>query len=190
MSLLIHEHRRHLKQLRSHLDVVFQAKVGLAIYNRLLLIPLFQQATHVACYLPQKGEVPTSPIIEYLWQQQKYCYLPVLSPTLPKTLTFHPYQPTTSLRANRYGILEPTTSSSIAIEALDVVIVPLVGFDAKCHRIGMGVGYYDRTFACRKINNLPVLIGIAYDMQKIDNFEPEVWDIPMDIVVTETTTYP
>jgi len=67
------------------------------------------------------------------------------------------------------------------------VLVPLVGFDLSRNRMGMGGGFYDRSFAHRRDNNgKPLLIGVAYDIQQADTVYPEWWDVKLDIIVTES----
>jgi 5-formyltetrahydrofolate cyclo-ligase len=75
---------------------------------------------------------------------------------------------------------------------LDLMLVPLVGFDGACNRIGMGGGFYDRTLAYlrrRRHWRRPRLIGIAHECQRVDRIDPRPWDIPLDAVVTEQGVY-
>ena len=76
-------------------------------------------------------------------------------------------------------------------EAIDLVLVPLVAFDPQRNRIGMGGGFYDRSFAFRKNPDQPrpVLIGVAHELQKVDLLEPEPWDVQLDMVVTDQAVY-
>jgi len=93
---------------------------------------------------------------------------------------------------NRYGIPEPDVSPhrALAADELAGAIVPLVGFDAHGHRLGMGGGWYDRTFAGRQRSTAgAVLLGAAFDLQRVDGIEPEAWDVPLDAVFTELATY-
>ena len=72
------------------------------------------------------------------------------------------------------------------------MFIPLVAFDPKCNRIGMGCGYYDKTLAFKKggeFKNKTLLVGLAYEFQKIDSIEKNAWDIPMDAIITEDKTY-
>ena len=119
-----------------------------------------------------------------------YC-LPCLAPG--GRLRFAPWQPGGSLIQNRYGIPEPdpASGSRLAPDELDVVLVPLVGFDRHGARLGAGGGYYDRSFAFlqqQQRPGRPLLIGIGYDMQEIDALPHQPWDVPMDLVVTPTRT--
>jgi len=91
--------------------------------------------------------------------------------------------------AGSLGIPEPVdTNASLAPDAMDVVLVPLLGFDRRGHRLGFGGGYYDRSFAfLRDLErpSKPLLVGIGYALQEIDRIEPEDWDVRLDYVATE-----
>ncbi|NNE73244.1 MAG: 5-formyltetrahydrofolate cyclo-ligase [Acidimicrobiales bacterium] len=86
----------------------------------------------------------------------------------------------------RFGILEPTPNQPRA-DRLGLVLVPLVAFDAQCHRIGMGRGYYDRFFADWPTR--PPLIGVAFDAQQVDSIPARRWDVSLDAVVTPSHTH-
>jgi len=181
--------RQTIKQARAKLDAGFQFAAGHAVRDQLMDLPAFQAAKNIACYLAYAGEVPTQPLIDYIWQQNKTCYLPVLKTTPEKHLTFHAYHQDAQLMPNQYNIDEPVATAEIAVTDLDLVLVPLVAFDKNCHRLGMGAGFYDRTFALRKQQETPLLIGLAYELQKVPELIPEDWDVAMDFVVTEKRVY-
>jgi 5-formyltetrahydrofolate cyclo-ligase len=84
------------------------------------------------------------------------------------------------------------TGGLIAARDLDLVIVPLLGFDNACHRIGMGGGYYDRSFAfARRLRHIsaPFMLGFAHEAQRVDQLPQRPWDVPMDAVVTQRKLY-
>lgn len=156
--------------------------------DQLTKTSLFRNSQHIACYLAQENEFDCASIISKIWEAEKNCYLPILSDL--KTLAFAPYKNTTPLTFNRYHIPEPDTSSRFPAEKLDLVLMPLVGFDLEGHRLGMGGGYYDRTFQfLRNQKHIPFLLGIAYELQKIESIPVESWDISMDGVLTEERLY-
>ena len=106
-------------------------------------------------------------------------------------MVFVPLLAGAGLRGNVFGIAEPAHGSRgrIALRRLDTVLVPLVGFDAHGHRLGMGAGFYDRALRSRLDRSQPFrrprLIGIAYAIQQVDRLEPARWDVALDLVVTE-----
>ena len=109
-------------------------------------------------------------------------------------MLFSSYSKDQKLSLNDYGIPEPehNDEKSIQAEQFDLMFIPLVAFDSKCNRIGMGGGYYDKTLAFKKESekkSKPLLIGLAYEFQKIDAIEKNAWDIPMDAIITENKTY-
>jgi 5-formyltetrahydrofolate cyclo-ligase len=125
-----------------------------------------------------------------LWQsaplQGKYCYFPALNEDL--TLSFLPAKPTSPFIENRYGIKEPdiTRDQAIPLEQLDIIFVPLVAVDPKGTRLGMGAGYYDRTL---KNGPPPLLIGVAYEFQRLSFIMAREWDVPLNVVITEDQIY-
>src|SRR5262249_23530355 len=91
-------------------------------------------------------------------------------------------------RSNRLGIEEPEGMEIIGARWLDVVFLPLVGFDSRGVRLGTGGGYYDRAFAFRRwrtVWHTPQLIGLAYAVQQVDAITPAAHDVLLDAVVTE-----
>ena len=91
------------------------------------------------------------------------------------------------MQLNRYGILEPTDSSPIKTEALDLIVIPCVCFDLKGYRIGMGKGFYDFTLQNNK--ERPLLLTLAYEFQMIKDALPKKHDVATDAVLTERNLY-
>ncbi len=175
--------RAQMKAQRQALSPQFQAEAAVQFCQKLTLSKQLDAAQHIAVYLAHRGELDLSPTINALWQQGKILYLPCLN---QDHLVFKQYAPDSKLIANRFGILEITEGETIAAEDLDAVLVPLVAFDRAGHRIGMGKGYYDRSFAFRRCGNTtqPLLIGCAYAFQKIPLFQAQVHDVAMDMIET------
>jgi 5-formyltetrahydrofolate cyclo-ligase len=149
------------------------------------------RARRLACFYPQDGEVDLSPLFARLWQMGKQIYLPVIP---GPRLWFQPYNPQTRLLDNCYAIPEPVTSASkrIPLQALDLVLMPLVAFDLNGNRIGMGGGFYDRTFAYlhgRRHWRRPRLVGVGFELQHVPNLQAQAWDVPLDAAVTESKFY-
>jgi len=146
----------------------------------------------IAAYLAADGEIDPAPLLKYLWSAGKQIYLPVLVPFSPYKLWFARFNPDDLLAFNRFGIPEPVQRHLIKPSALDLVLTPLVAFDIAGHRIGMGGGFYDRTFAFlqrRQHWHKPDMVGLAYEFQKQATIKPNSWDIPLDAVATESRIY-
>ncbi len=184
--------RQQLRQARRALDVHEHAQRGAAICQQLANHRLFRAAQHIACYLPNDAEVDLAPLISSAWAMGKTVYLPVLSRIHHNRLHFLPYAPDDVLMANSFGIPEPVLHSRRvpALTRLDLVLTPLVGFDERGNRLGMGGGFYDRSFAYlrrRQLWRKPHLLGVAFDVQKSPIELPhQNWDVPLDGVVTES----
>ena len=118
-----------------------------------------------------------------------YC-LPMLH--ADGTLRFAPWKAGDALVTNRYGIPEPDVDANTAFQPRDMamIVLPLVGFDALGHRLGMGGGWYDRSFAFRHAEGPPPwLVGAAFEAQRLDSIAAESWDVRLDAVCSERATY-
>jgi 5-formyltetrahydrofolate cyclo-ligase len=119
---------------------------------------------------------------------KKRIFAPVL--TKNEIMQFCEVTANTDIQVNQYGLAEPVGGEIIAPRLLDVVVTPVVAFDNAGHRVGMGGGYFDRTFSFlkgRKHLFHPKLIGIAFACQKVDKITPNRWDIPLFATVSETS---
>ena len=158
--------------------------------EKIVALTEFQQAQRIAAYFAVGGEISLHPAIDRALAHGKEIFLPNLD---QQALRFSPYFQQQKMRTNRYHLPEPDVGDDemLAPEALDLVLVPLVVFDAQCNRIGMGGGFYDRSFAFRKdpANRSPILIGVAHEMQKVEALIPEDWDVRLDGVVTDQAVY-
>jgi len=185
-----HDLRRKLQQIRRNLTPEQQKAAAFEVADKLeqRLERLVPQDTTVAVYKSFSGELPTSPIIERLWQLGFKTVLPVLHPFAKGHLLFLSYSSETPMTLNKYGIEEPELNAQNVVPVPDIqlLLLPLVGFDHKGNRLGMGGGYYDRTLAQWHNGNRPNLspIGLAYDEQQVEKIPIESWDIPLPEVIT------
>lgn len=155
---------------------------------------LFHSAKHIACYLPNDAELDPTGVMTKAWAMGKTVYLPVLSIHHHNHLHFLPYAPDDELVPNRFGIPEPVSRGRgmVKLMQLDLVLTPLVGFDAQGNRLGMGGGFYDRSFAFlrrRQSWRKPRLLGLAFDQQEVTQSSGllrQSWDVPLDGIVTES----
>lgn len=188
------ELRRQMRARRAQLPRDAQRLAAQRAAVNLMGTALFRTSRRIACYLPSDGEVDPSAIIERCWRMGKTVYLPVLSRRPHDRLWFAPAAPGTELRANRYGIPEPQVPlrARVRAERLDLILLPLVAFDADGNRLGRGVGYYDRSLAFlrdRRFLRKPHLLGLAHDFQRVPALPTDWWDVPLDGIVTERTVY-
>ena len=140
---------------------------------------------YLAGYWATGGELPLHVLQLRLPTNWIWC-LPVVMPG--KKLRFAPWRGGDPLANNRYGIPEPMLSPDACLmpEAMQAVVMPVVGFSRSGLRLGMGGGYYDASFAFRKHRPAPpLLIGAAYSCQETDALEAADWDVPLDAVATE-----
>lgn len=157
------------------------------ISSRLALEPEYRRSRRIAVYLAVNGELDCAPLIHAAQRHGKQIYLPCIQ--ADGHLRFRRWTPATRTRANRFGIPEPESAALPFLEPrrLDLVLMPLVGFDAFGTRLGMGGGYYDRTFAWLRhvgTRHTPRLVGLAHDFQRIHRLTRAAWDVPLDGVVT------
>lgn len=181
--------RLELRARRRALNPTQQTQASLHLLRQLMQLPQFMRARNVALYMANDGEINPEPIIQQLWKMDKHSYLPVLRPGKSRELWFVEYTADALLTKNRFGIPEPDFRSQhrMSAQLLDVVLMPLVGFDRTGARLGMGGGFYDATFAFKqkKLEGKPALIGLAHACQQVDSLATDAWDIPLFAIATD-----
>lgn len=184
--------RRELRRRRRALSANEQKRAAKALCRQLRCLPEMQRARRVALYLPNDAEIDVSTLLPWLNRRGAKAYLPVLRPLSDNRLWFVHYHDATPMVANRFGIQEPHTrhgahrARRLPAWALDLVLLPLVGFDDQGNRMGMGGGFYDRSFAfTRGRLPRPHLIGVAHDCQRMQQLPIASWDVPLDAIVSD-----
>jgi len=185
--------RRLKRAQRRLLPATTQKHHSHALCENLIKEKVYRNSQNIACYLANDGEIDPYLIIEHAWFLGKKIYLPILSP-LKNSLYFAPYEKDSKLKFNRFNILEPVCQPSEwkTASQLDLLLLPLVAFDTRGNRIGMGGGYYDRTLAYlrhRQFWKKPTLVGLAHEIQKAGQLDKQSWDIPLNFIVTEKQRY-
>jgi len=182
------EIRMHGRNARKAMSLQERASASEKISETVIRSSWFQRSKLIACYLPVPGEVDTWRIIERAWRMKKRIFAPVVEKNA--SLQFREITAETSLQRNEMGIFEPGEGPVISPRSFDIVITPLVAFDSSNNRIGMGGGYFDRTFCFllhRQKFLRPKLVGVAFACQKVEKIVPNPWDIPLFSVITETS---
>ncbi len=181
------ELRAELRSRRRALTAEQQKAAGIGVCNILIESGVLGNCRHIALYLANDGEIDPLQLQRYLWRENKNCYLPALVDD--HKMVFVEYRPDTQLVVNCFGIREPARHGAavLASEQLDLILLPLTGFDLSGGRLGMGGGFYDRALA----NNgeQPILIGLAHECQKVDEIPTEYWDVPLAGVATDRCFY-
>lgn len=186
--------RRLLRKARRSLSPAQQRAAARGVYRQLAQHPLFRRARHVSLYLPTDGEIDPRFLLREAQRRGKATYLPVLS-AWPKTkMVFQRVRPGEKFRPNRFRIPEPDINArrQRKIWALDLILMPLVGFDEEGGRLGMGGGFYDRSLAYlarRKAWRKPVLLGLAHECQKVGRLVQASWDVPLQGTVSDRHWY-
>ena len=187
--------RKAMRLQRGRLSASEQRAAADALCHHIVETELYQSCQHLAVYWAVNGEISVQPLIEDAWKQGKNCYLPLINEA---QMVFVQYAENTAMAMNRFNIPEPVDQhNTIDAAALDVVITPLVAFDKSGNRLGMGGGFYDRTFSFINGNsNLgedcfhtpsvakPKLMGVGHACQQVDELQAESWDVPLHVIVT------
>ncbi|MEQ9545286.1 5-formyltetrahydrofolate cyclo-ligase [uncultured Marinobacter sp.] len=185
--------RKELRRKRRSLTPEQQQQAADNLALNLLGNPDLHRARHIALYLPNDGEIDPQTYLSVARRKGIQFYLPVLHPIHHGRLVFSPYHDGVQLIINRFGIPEPPFHKGLKRPpwALDAVLFPLVGFDESGGRLGMGGGFYDRTFAFTRLRPrlAPKLIGLAHDFQKVPELPIEPWDVPLHSIITDRRCY-
>ena len=164
---------------RAHAAKLVARNVGRLLHLR--------RGARVALYAALPDELDTNELLSLARRRGWRVYLPRIDHRRRgRTMQF--VELGARQRTNRLGILEPQGSRIISPRRLDVVFVPLLGFDSQGVRLGAGGGYYDRAFAFRRWRSAwhaPRLIGIAYSFQQLERITPAAHDVLLDAVVTD-----
>lgn len=180
--------RAELRARRAALSAAERIAASQTLLEQLEQIPEFLTDRRIGGYWAVAGELPLAAAMSGLrTREQIYC-LPMLG--AERQLAFAPWTPGMAITMNRYGIPEPECASTERLdpERLDVVLLPLLGFDRAGHRLGFGGGYYDRSFAFlqgRAGVAKPVLVGVGYAIQEVAAIDAMPWDVHLDYIATE-----
>ena len=174
------EIRSLVKKLRKQMTPEeWQEKTGL-ITEKVTGSVDFLEATDLFCYVDFNHEVGTEGIMKEAWKLGKNVWIPKV---FGEEMEFFRIDSLDNLEKGNFGVLEPAEYGKKADETDALVIVPGVAFDKNCNRIGYGKGYYDKYLSVHPTLNT---IGIAFDIQLIEELPVEENDRRLDAVITET----
>ncbi|MBO9662147.1 5-formyltetrahydrofolate cyclo-ligase [Dokdonella sp.] len=180
--------RKELRSRREALSASERIAAANGLVAQLERIPEFLTDRRIAGYWAVGGELPLLGVMPGLRARGQTWHLPVVGEG--RRLRFAPWRPGQEIVANRYGIPEPVhaPSEALAPSDIDLVLLPLLGFDRRGYRLGFGGGYYDRSFDFlreREGVGKPVLVGVGYALQEVAAIEAMPWDVRLDYVATE-----
>lgn len=171
--------RKELRASRLALSPAQRKSCAKAVASHISMAPFWQQAQTLAVYFAADGELDPAALVSLARIAGKSVYLPAIMPD--KQLEFRLWEPATELQNNHFGIPEPR-SEGIAHKKPDLICLPLVGWDKRGARLGMGGGYYDRYL---QHAGTATKVGLAYALQESEHLPQGDWDVALDFVVTE-----
>lgn len=192
--------RKQIRELRRAVPADINQADSATVCQRIAASRVFRESRHISFFIAADGELSLQALLEQAHTAGKTCYLPVSATDGSWRLSFCRWAPGEPLRTTPLGVQEPADQrEQIAPADLDLVLTPLVAFDEACYRMGMGKGYYDRTFDFKNPQNTingglyspssPKMLGIAHECQRVGRLKSEWWDVPLDAVITPVRIY-
>ncbi len=169
--------RRELLQKRINLSEEERRKLSQKIVENLRSLPEYQKAKKVLLYCPIKGEPDLTSLFEEVINEKEL----ILPKVEGENLKLYKVDNPSCLSPGAFGILEPVEGKEVSPEQLDFIAVPGIAFDLRGYRLGFGKGYYDRFLKRTKATK----VGVAYSFQVLERIPHDVWDVPIDIILTE-----
>lgn len=180
--------RRELRARRRAIRGAARKRAARKLAMQVNAARLLRPGRRMGLYLANAEEIDTGPLLSLARARGCHIALPRIVSLRHDRMRFHQW--TGAVRRGPFDILEPLGGRSLSPRELDVVFMPLVGFDAQGNRIGMGRGFYDRHFAHRQRLSRyrrPLLVGLAYDVQQVAALPLAAHDVPLDAIVTESS---
>jgi len=151
--------------------------------NRVLLAnTTLKRCKTIAAYLNLPSEVNLSEFIRGAQKRGQSVCVPVVDAT-KRVMEFRDLPVDFERQNQTEEDLVLLTQKKRKLNELDCALIPLLVFDSHGNRIGMGGGFYDKFFEDSKTR--PLLIGIAYELQKAEKIIPQEWDVKMDLIASE-----
>lgn len=185
--------RGELRRKRASLDTAKRRYAAGRVGRLALSARFIARGRRIGFYMPTQDELDILPLMNRALWMGIECYLPVVPGSRKKRLWFTRLGGTSDRTHNRFEIPEyGIHHRKRRIAYLDVVFMPLLGFDSRGYRMGMGGGYYDASLAYlsrRSHWHRPRLVGVGFEVQKCDHIPEDPWDIRLDAVITERGVY-
>jgi 5-formyltetrahydrofolate cyclo-ligase len=177
--------RRAMRAERERVAPDERGRMGQGAGTALLGLPELAAARVFSAYVPTRGELDVSFVVEQRVRAGATVVYPRVAVEAPR-LRFHVVVPETPMVLGAYGILEPPTDApEIPAEAIDLVLVPGLAFDAQGRRLGYGGGYYDELAQRLRAHGRGFLVGLGYDFQVVERIPAGETDAALDCLVTD-----
>ena len=165
------EIRQYYLARRAALSAADYQRKNQQLAEQLFAAYSFEPFRTVHCFIPslRQREVDTWPIIRRLWARPSVRVLVPRCDTKTMTLTHHALTPDTALEESRWGIPEPVDSPAYSPPDVDVVLVPLLAFDRRGHRVGYGKGFYDGFLRECRADTVKVGLSLFPPVERIDD---------------------
>lgn len=181
------------KLVRERLDNLTKKSIEIQsdnVYTTILNLNQFHNSNNIALYMSMDKEIDTNKLLQKAFDLKKSVFIPRVNGDVMNMIKIND---TKNLIKNKFGIWEPSNSADVNTPdySLDLIIVPALAFDNLGNRLGHGKGYYDKYFESyeQKYNSIPLLVGIAFDEQLVDNVPVTDSDVKMDMVVVNEKIY-
>ena len=182
--------RRELRARRKLVGGPARRAAGQALIRLALRYRLLTKGRRIGLYIPNQSEIDVLPLLELAREMGVACHLPIVPRLGHKRMWFSELGEHSACVNNRYGIPEylHPLARRVRTQQLDLLLIPLLGFDARGFRLGMGGGYYDASLShlrSRRHWRRPRVVGVAYAVQEVARLPNDAWDIPLDAILTE-----
>lgn len=171
--------RRKIRAMRSMLLDSEKMSASEEVFERLENTAAFMMANNILMYHSLPDELPTRTFLKK-WKDRKKFFLPRVNGVNLDILPFDESR----LELGAFHIEEPVGDNIVDVDEIELIVVPAVAYDRKGNRLGRGKGYYDRLLATTRATK----VGVGYEFQLVDEIPSEVHDVPMDMVITQTSS--
>jgi len=181
------QQRQAIKVQRRAIHPFSRMRAEKTVPRYLLQFTPLKRARKIGSYLDVDGEFPTAALNQWLLKHRKTLFFPTITDYKNCHMQFIQWQKNSTVKTNRYNIPEVVpVKPQIGLKQLDLVLVPLVGYDHCGNRLGMGGGFYDRYLASYPAHARPYILGVAFAAQKLATIQAESWDYPLDAILTQS----
>ncbi len=177
--------RDRILELRDNMTLADIEEKSRKITEIVSVLPEYEKAEVLACYVNKGSEVVTRPLIRRALASRKKVLIPITQKD-SRELLFSEIPSLYELTTGTFGIMEPNPNKRKFrhISKADVVIVPGIAWDIQGHRLGWGRGYFDGVLA--KLRDDSLSVGLSFDLQLVERVPREQFDLPVKVLVTES----